>query len=96
MANNIETPLAYIFLPIPENIQDSNAVDWGENSLNGIAARAVGVARDTIGEDNALKAAGTLVSGAGGIIGGLKTAGIDETKIQNFLLLRQLVLLDLT
>ena len=55
MANNIETPLAYIFLPIPENIQDSNAVDWGENSLNGIAARAVGVARDTIGEDNALK-----------------------------------------
>ena len=84
LANNIETPLAYIFLPIPENIQDSNAVDWGENSLNGIAARAVGVARDTIGEDNALKAAGTLVSGAGGIIGGLKTAGIDETKIQNY------------
>ena len=84
LANNIETPLAYIFLPIPENIQDSNAVDWGENSLNGIAARAVGVARDTIGEDNALKAAGTLVSGAGGIIGGLKTAGVDETKIQNF------------
>ena len=84
LAKNIETPLAYIFLPIPENIEDSNAVDWGSNSLNGIAARAIGVARDTVGEDNALKAVGTLISGTGGIIGGLETAGVDQTKIQNF------------
>lgn len=84
LAANIETPLATIFLPIPENIQDSNAVDWGSNSLNGIAARAIGVAKDAIGEDNALKAAGTLVSGAGGIIGGLQKGGVDQTKIQNF------------
>ena len=84
LAKNIETPLAYIYLPIPENIQDSNAVDWGSNSLNGIAARAVGVARDTIGQDNAGDAVKTLFTGGANLIGGLETAGIDQTKVQNF------------
>ena len=84
LANNIETPLAYIFLPIPENIQDSNAVDWGENSLNGIAARAVGVAAKAIGEDNALKAVGEVFTGGANLIGGLGAAGVDGKKIQNF------------
>ena len=84
LANNIETPLAYIFLPIPENIQDSNAVDWGENSLNGIAARAIGVGRNAIGEDNIFGAAGELFKGGANLVGGLQAAGIDQTKIQNF------------
>lgn len=84
LKNNIETPLAYIFLPIPENIQDSNAVDWGSNSLNGIAARAVGVAADAMGEDGIPGAIGKVFTGGANLIGGLKTAGVDETKIQNF------------
>ena len=84
LAKNIETPLAYIYLPIPENIQDSNAVDWGSNSLNGIAARAIGVARNAIGEDNAGNAVKTLFTGGANLIGGLETAGIDRPKIQNF------------
>jgi len=84
LANNIETPLAYIFLPIPENIQDSNAVDWGSNSLNGIAARAVGVAADAIGEDGIGGAIGKVFTGGANLIGGLEAAGVDGKKIQNF------------
>ena len=51
LAANIETPLATIFLPIPENIQDSNAVNWGDDSLNGLAARAIGSAAGFIGNN---------------------------------------------
>jgi hypothetical protein len=35
LKNNIKTPEAIILLPIPQNIQDQNAVTWGENRLNG-------------------------------------------------------------
>ena len=62
LAANIETPIATIFLPIPENIQDSNAVNWGDDSLNGLAARAIGSAAGVIGDNgsfiNAIKEGG--------------------------------------
>jgi hypothetical protein len=58
LANNIETPLATVFLPIPENIQDSNAVNWGDDSLNGLAAKGIGSAIRIIGED------GTIIDAA--------------------------------
>ena len=31
LQENIENPLGFIFLPMPENIQDSNAVGWGDD-----------------------------------------------------------------
>ena len=37
-SQSLEKPSSYIFLPIPQNISDSNAVDWGDDSLNPIAA----------------------------------------------------------
>ncbi len=80
LKNNIETPLAYIFLPIPENIQDSNAVDWGSDSLNGIAARAVGIGAKAIGEDGIGGAIGEVFTGGANLIGGLGAAGVDGTK----------------
>ena len=40
---NNEIILGHIFLPIPEAITDSNGVTWGEDSLNGVAATALGV-----------------------------------------------------
>ena len=58
---NIETPLAYIFLPIPENIQDSNAVNWGADSLNGLAARGIGAAAKVIGDNGSIIDAGKAV-----------------------------------
>lgn len=51
LAANIETSIATIFLPIPENIQDSNAVNWGADSLNGLTARGIGSAAGVIGDN---------------------------------------------
>lgn len=37
-----------IYLPMPQGIEDSNSVDWGDDSLNPIAATALGLSKDTI------------------------------------------------
>ena len=45
LQNNIKTPEAIILLPIPQNVQDQNSVNWGDSSLNGFelaGAEAVG------------------------------------------------------
>tara|TARA_S200002703_G_scaffold117094_1_gene102696 strand:+ start:12 stop:899 length:888 start_codon:yes stop_codon:yes gene_type:complete len=74
---NIETPLAYIFLPIPENIQDSNAVNWGEDSLNGLVARGIGSAAKVIGTDgNIIDFGKNLVSETKGFL--TNVAGISD------------------
>jgi len=38
----IKKPIANILLPIPQSIQDSNGVKWGEDSLNPFASRGLG------------------------------------------------------
>ena len=52
LQENIENPLGFIFLPIPENIQDSNAVGWGDDSINGLAAAGVGAVTKSITSDD--------------------------------------------
>ena len=66
---NIENPLGYIFLPMPENIQDSNDVEWGEDSINGLAARGMDIATKAIKSGNPVSAVGELITGTGGMIG---------------------------
>jgi len=34
LQNNIKTPEAIILLPIPQNVQDQNSVNWGDSTLN--------------------------------------------------------------
>ena len=58
------TPSDYIYLPVPQSIEDTNAVDWGDDSLNSLAAYAVGAGKNVIedkdfinGVVNQLKAA---------------------------------------
>lgn len=59
--------LGFIYLPIPQNIQDTNAVGWGEDSLNSLAAFGIGQSQQVIqNTDNFFTAA----------IEALKTAGI--------------------
>ena len=48
---NNEEILGQIFLPIPENITDSNGVSWGENTLNGFEAAGVGAVQGFMGSD---------------------------------------------
>ncbi len=66
---NVENPLGYIFLPMPENIQDSNDVTWGEDSINGLAARGMDIATKAIKSGNPASAVGELITGTGGMIG---------------------------
>ena len=44
----IEKSIANILLPIPQSIQDSNGVKWGENSLNPLASAGLGAVIDTL------------------------------------------------
>jgi hypothetical protein len=44
-----------IYLPMPQGIEDSNSVDWGDDTLNPIAATALGLSKDAIESDNPFK-----------------------------------------
>jgi len=72
---NVETPIETIFLPIPENVQDSNAVNWGADSLNGLAARAIGESNRFIGSD------GNLLEGGAKFLQGMANFAGDMTEI---------------
>jgi len=55
LQENIENPLGFIFLPIPENIQDSNAVGWGDDNINGLAAAGLKATKTAIESGNLAK-----------------------------------------
>ena len=66
LQKNIETPIGYIFLPIPESIADNNSVDWGgDDSLNGLAATGLGMGIKAMSNPNPLEAIGGLAPDAG-------------------------------
>jgi len=64
LQKNIENPIGYIFLPVPENIQDSNDVEWGEDSINGLAAKGFAIAKDAISSKGLGEGTGKLIMGA--------------------------------
>ena len=52
LKNNIKTPEAIILLPIPQNIQDQNSVNWGENKLNGFELKGAQAAQGALTSEN--------------------------------------------
>jgi hypothetical protein len=48
---NLKNSLYQILLPMPQGISDSNMVDWGDDSLNPLAAGLVGGAQQAIAGD---------------------------------------------
>ena len=48
---NLKNPEYQILLPMPQGISDSNIVDWGDDSLNPLAAGLVGAAQQAIAGD---------------------------------------------
>jgi hypothetical protein len=50
---NLKNSLYQILLPMPQGITDSNMVDWGDDSLNPLAAGLVGGAQQAIAGDPA-------------------------------------------
>ena len=76
---NKEIILGTIFLPIPEAITDSNGVTWGDDSLNGLAATALGIGLKTITAESGAEAAKALTSGTKEAVGSLLS---DDMTIQ--------------
>ena len=48
--NRNQKPLKYIYLPIPQNLSDSNSITWGDDTLNPLEAFGLGRAADIIGK----------------------------------------------
>lgn len=66
--------LGFIYLPIPQNIQDTNAVGWGEDRLNSLAAFGIGKSQDVITSGGLEEALKTIMS-TGGAIGDIAVSG---------------------
>jgi len=64
-----------IFLPIPQNIEDSNAVGWGEDSLNSLAAYGVGASADVIKSGNFVGGVIDMIKNGATTLGDLATSG---------------------
>jgi hypothetical protein len=47
-SGNLTNSLYQILLPMPQGISDTNMVDWGDDSLNPIAAAGLGASKDII------------------------------------------------
>ena len=84
LQKNIENPIGYIFLPVPENIQDSNDVEWGEDSINGLAAKGFAIAKDAISSKGAGEATGKLIMGAAKGIGDIAGDSSAQGLAQSF------------
>lgn len=76
--SNLQSLIGTAFLPMPNNISDSNNVSWGEDAMGNIAAA---VAANTLG--NLKGATGTAVAGAAlGLVTGGSLAQTAGTALQ--------------
>lgn len=81
---SLERPFSYIFLPIPQNISDSNSVDWGDDSLNPIAAFGLGASQDVISSQNFAKGLVDALKKAGGAAASTIIDGNGQNLAQSF------------
>ena len=85
-SENVE---ATIFLPIPQNIQDSNGTGWGEDRLNALGAYALGAAEGVITSSNFFQGLADAIKTATGTVTDLATSGEGNKLTNTFLLQRQ-------
>lgn len=71
-ATSLKNPLYYILLPIPQNLSDSNSVDWGDSTIDPFSGAGISGIQDIIGSSNPLSQAaseiGNLINTAVGTI----------------------------
>lgn len=72
-SGSLEKPFSFIYLPIPQNIADSNSVDWGDDSLNSLSAFGLGATADIMQSENAVKGVVDALKSAVGVGIGLLT-----------------------
>ena len=78
-SQSLKNPLYQILLPMPQGISDENSVDWGDDSLNPLAAVAVGGAQQAITGDP-MKALGDITSA----IGKVATGGNGQDLVKSY------------
>jgi hypothetical protein len=59
--NSLKQGIAYIHLPIPQNLSDTNGVDWGEDRVDPLSAGGISAIYDTLGASNPFKQAGSEI-----------------------------------
>ena len=80
-SGNLKSPLYQILLPMPQGISDTNLTDWGDDSLNPIAAAAVGGSKAVIAGANPLKEGANIMSA----IKNVATSGNGQDLITNYM-----------
>jgi hypothetical protein len=76
---NLKNSLYQILLPMPQGISDSNMVDWGDDSLNPLAAAGLGASKEII-EGNAQKVINNLPS----VLKNTATSGNGQDLVTNY------------
>ena len=78
---NLKSSLYQILLPMPQGISDSNIVDWGDDSLNPIAAAGVGGSKAVIAGANPLTEGANIMSA----IKNVATSGNGQNLVTNYM-----------
>ena len=76
---NLKNSLYQILLPMPQGISDSNMVDWGDDSLNPLAAAGLGASKEII-QGNAQKVIDNLPS----VLKNTATSGNGQDLVTNY------------
>jgi hypothetical protein len=78
-SGNLKNPEYQILLPMPQGISDSNMVDWGDDSLNPLAAAGLGASKEII-QGNAQKVIDNLPS----VLKNTATSGNGQDLVTNY------------
>ena len=79
---NLKSPVYQILLPMPQGISDTNMVDWGDDSLNPLAAYALGASKNIMtGTTSPLTEGQNLMS----TIKNVATSGNGQDLVTNYM-----------
>lgn len=81
---NIKTPVAIITLPMPQIIEDSNSVSWGDSSLNAIESAAVSAVSEGLGAGDPFSGVAKVISSMAAKIKGTAASGNAQDLAQSF------------
>jgi hypothetical protein len=78
LAGNLKKPLITIQLPIPQGINDTSSVSWGENSLNTAAALGANIAESTLKGGNLIDSGGQALQDLATALTSSATSGVAQ------------------
>jgi hypothetical protein len=83
-SDNLKKPEAIIILPMPQDLQDSNSVDWGDSSLNAMEMAGVKSVGEGMQEGNVVTGGIKTISGLMDAAKGLGSSGNVQDLAQSF------------